>query len=67
MTRVIRCDEERVYYCKKGQIPFKARVRLYAKVCFESGYKMGFFEWNSNKYCCPIRILRRCEVSDDAL
>ncbi len=59
MAKIIKCNEERIYYCKHGQIPFKAKVHLYAKVYFENGYKMGFFEWNGRKFACPLRILRR--------
>ncbi len=59
MARIIRCSEERIYYCKWGQIPFKSRVWLYAKIYFPNGYRMGAFEWNGRKFACPLRILRR--------
>ena len=54
-----KCNERRIYYSKHGQIPFKATVKLYAKVRFNSGYMIGAFEWNGKKFIAPIRILRK--------
>ena len=59
MAKIIKCNEERIYYCKWSQIPFKARVNLIAKVYFPNGYRMGVFEWNGHRFCAPLRILRR--------
>ncbi|ADB58787.1 hypothetical protein [Archaeoglobus profundus] len=58
-AKIIKCNEVRIYYCRHGQIPFKAKVRLYARVYFENGKRLGFFEWEGRKFCCPLGILRR--------
>ena len=57
--KIIKCHEERIYYRKNAQIPFKAKVKLIAKIHFENGYKMGIFEYNGKRYNCLLRILRR--------
>ena len=57
--KIIKCHEERIYYRKNAQIPFKAKVKLIAKIYFENGYKMGIFEYNGRRFNCPLRILRR--------
>jgi len=61
-VKIIKCNEERIYciyYRKNAQIPFKAKVKLIAKIYFENGYKMGIFEYNGRRFNCPLRILRR--------
>ena len=57
--KIITCNEERIYYRKNAQIPFKAKVKLIAKIYFENGYKMAVFEYNGKRYNCPLRILRK--------
>jgi len=64
MAKVIFCNEERIYYCKWGKIPFKARVKLIAKVYFQNRYRMGVFEWNGQRYNAPLRILRRVKLEE---
>lgn len=40
--------------------PKYARVPRGAIVYFLGSYRrMGFFEWNSERFCCPVRLLWR--------
>ncbi|GEM_PF-3785987 len=63
-VKIIFCNEERIYWCKYGQIPFKTKVKLIAKVYFPNGYRMGIFEWNGKKFNAPLRILRKVRHMD---
>jgi len=55
MAEPVLKDEPRRYMGPRGaRVPRGAIVRL------KGTYKrMGFFEWNGERFCCPVRILHR--------
>ena len=55
-TKIVRKNELRRYMGSKyARVPRGATVKLIAVV----NGKMGIFEWNGERFNCPIRLLWR--------
>ena len=60
--KIIQCNELRRYMgVSNGPIPRGAIVKLYAKVYIGRWWRVGFFEWDGEKWFAPIRCLWRVE------
>lgn len=54
-------NEERIYMGPKyARIPRGSRVKLVAVI----RGKWGIFEWNGERFCCPVRLLWRIKEAD---
>jgi len=59
MTTISLKNEYRKYMGPKyARVPRGAIVKLLAVISFKK-YRMGVFEWNGERFNCPVRLLWR--------